>query len=105
MRFTHIVAGQTRPAIEQEQHIVAASKGIGDYLVSIDGDLDAVVGLDLSPHHGVRTPSEVAVSRPQQSIRKLEGYRSYSPRPSRGEEIGLAASGLGLEGCIVGKTS
>ena len=51
-----IVAGEPRPPVDAEQHLVAGAEAVGDDVVAVHGDVDGLVRRAIV-HHGLRLPS------------------------------------------------
>src|SRR3546814_15807234 len=58
-----VAAGQPRPAIEAEQHLVAVPEAVDGHLVAVDGDLRDSVGLTLNRVRLLRFRHDVPVLR------------------------------------------
>ena len=50
-----VVAGQPRPAVDAEQHLVAGAEAVGHDVVAVHGDVDGLVRRAIV-HHGLRLP-------------------------------------------------
>ena len=85
MAVAQVVAGEPRPAVDAEQHLVAGAEAVGDDVVSVHGDVDGLVRRAIV-HHGQRLPPHAA----RRNIPHLRGASKPGRRcaPERQPHVG-----------------